>query len=255
MSTFQKTTKYEIFKDVSGNRKINRGHVQRLVDAIERKNLLPYFPILLNEDMEVIDGQHRLAAAIKLGYEIYYSIVPGLRIEDVMSINTNSKSWALTDFIDSWIVLDKPDYDILKAFIHTYGINPSVAGQMLQGYYVLRTGHNIGQTIKKGEFKVNSLQFAEKIAEQLVKLKKYCEDFDPMKDRELIAALMRLSTNETFDFEQLMARLRMHGLKMEKRPSEKYYILQIEELYNFRLSKNLVELYKSTYQHTDGKIR
>lgn len=245
-----KTRDYSIFKDIDGNRKINTSHVDKLAEAIDRKNLLQYIPILCNEYMEVIDGQHRLSAAVKLGLEVHYEKVPGLRIEDVMQLNTNSKSWTLSDFIDSWIVLEKPDYQILKSFIQKYSINPSVAAQMLQGYSGMRFSGSISKLIKGGSFKVASQDFAEKIAEQMMKLRKYSADnLDPMKDRELISAIMRLNANRKFDFERLIAKIKLHDLTIEKRPSEKYYILHIEELYNFRNSIHQ-DLYKSTYEAT-----
>lgn len=248
----KKTRDYRIFKDISGNRKINKGHVNSLVQAIERKNLLEYFPVLCNEHMEVIDGQHRLSAAIQLGIEVPYAVVNGLRLEDVMEINTNSAGWKITDFIDSHIVTGKQDYVILKSFMERYGFNPTTAGSILVGFYNMRHGGSIGALIKSGEFKVASISYAEKIAGQLQKLGFYSDDnLNPMKDRELIMALMRLNANPDFSFDRLYSKMELHaGCRLEKRPSEKYYIIHIEELYNFKTSKSMVELYKSSYEHT-----
>lgn len=244
-----KTRDYRIFKDISGNRKVVPGHVKKLADAIERKNLLEYFPILCNEHMEVIDGQHRLSACVRLGIEVPYAKVHGLKIEDVMQINTNSKSWSITDFINSWIALGNKQYVVLKDFIDRYGMNPSTSAAILQGYSSFRSGGNTAKSVKTGDFKVTSLEYAEKIAEQIVKLKKY-SDFDPAKDREFISALMRLNTNKDFDFERLVSKLQVHGVKIEKRDSEKYYIIHVEELYNFNVkaTSSFVELYKSSYE-------
>lgn len=244
-----KTTDYGIFKDINGNRKINKGHVNKLVQAIDRKNLLDYFPILTNEHMEVIDGQHRLTAAMSLQVPISFEVVEGLRIEDVMSINTNSKSWSMMDFINSWIVLEKPDYQVLLDYIEKYGMNPTTAAGILSGYGKFKSGvgFNISALIKSGDFKVASLSYAEKIGDQLLKLKKYT-DFDPGKDREFIAAIMRLNTNKSYDPDHFLSKLKLHDLTIEKRPSEKYYIILIEELYNFRNSVKTTELYVSSYE-------
>lgn len=243
-----KTNDYSIFREIHGNRKINQGHVNRLKEAIERKNLLPYFPILLNEEMEVIDGQHRLTAAIQLGYDIYYEKVPGLRIEDVMSINTNSKSWGIRDFIDSWITLDKPDYDTLKTFMELYDMPPTISAALLMGSTYLQGGADVSRRVKSGEFKVGSLAQAEKIGDRLNELKKFAA-FPVTKDREFVLAVTKLSKNEKFEFERLISKMQLHGLQIEKRPSEKYYLIQIEELYNWN-AKIQIELYKSTYEAT-----
>jgi hypothetical protein len=243
-----KTTDYTMFRTINGNRKPNESHVSRLSRAIERKNLLPYYPILCNENMEIIDGQHRLAAAMRLGYEVHYEKIKGLRIEDVMEINTNSKSWTIRDFINSWIVLDKPDYRILRNFMEQYGLSPTIAATMLRGYSNMRGGGDTSKFIKSGDFKVASESFADTIARQIVALKE-CAEFNPVVDRELIGALMRLSSNDAFEFPRLISKLKLHNLKLQKRPSEKYYILHIEELYNHHNS-NITELYKSTYDAT-----
>lgn len=246
-----KTRDYTIFKSINGNRKVNNNHVLRLSRAIERKNLLPYYPVLVNEGMEVIDGQHRLAAAIRLGYEVNYEKIRGLRIEDVMEINTNSKSWSINDFISSWIVLDKPDYRTLRDFVERYDINPTMAGVLLRGYGNIKGGGDMSRLIKSGDFKVASESQANTIATQLTELKQYAE-FNVLSDRELAAALIKLSHNGTFDFNRLISKLKLHSLKLEKRVNEKYYLLHIEELYNFHNSL-ITDLYKSTYELSAAK--
>lgn len=248
-----RTNDYGIFKQIQGNRKVNDRHVTRLKEAVERKNLLPYFPILVNENMEIIDGQHRLTAAVQLGYDIYYEKVPGLRIEDVMQINTNSKSWGIRDFIDSWIVLEKPDYQQLKSFMEEYDMTPTISAQLLQGYTYVLGGSHTSDVIRSGDFKVQALHWAEGIASQLKTLKKYSET-GVSSDREFIQAIVKLSKNETFDFERLISKIKLHSLTIERRQSEKYYIIHIEELYNFN-AKVYVELYKSTYEYTKTKPR
>lgn len=164
---------------------------------------------------------------------------------DVMEINTNSKGWSIRDFINSWIVLDKPDYRILRNFIERYGLSATIAASMLRGYVNLRGGGDTARLIKSGDFKVASESFAEVMANQIVQLRPYAE-FEPATDRELICALMKLSNNDMFDFSRLISKMKLHGLKLQKRPSEKYYILHVEELYNHHNSIT-TELYKSTY--------
>ncbi len=255
----QKTSDYTKFRQIDGNRKVNQGHVNKLAQAIERKNLLEYFPVLLNEDMEVIDGQHRLSAAFKLEVPIYYEVVPGLTLTDVMSINTNSKSWNLGDFIDSHIELGNSNYKVLRDFMDMYHFNASTSAMLLGGYngfFSVNTakGGAVATKIKAGDFKVASLSLAEKIAKQVQELKHYT-DFDGPKDREFIGALLALNNNKDFDFDRFAAKLRLKNLIIEKRPTTKYYLILIEELYNHGIYKNNVELYKSTQEVNLHKIK
>lgn len=252
----QKTSDYSKFKQIDGNRKVNSGHVSRLVEAIERKNLLEYFPVLLNEDMEVIDGQHRLSAAAKLEVPIYYEIVPGLTLTDVMSINTNSKSWNINDFIDSHIELGNSNYKVLREFMDTYHWNPSTSAALLSGFTQFFSPNNgsIAKAVKRGDFKVASLPLAEKIAKQIQEIKHYT-DFEGNRDREFIGALLALNANKDFDFDKFAAKLRLKNLIIEKRPSAKYYLIHIEELYNHGVYRNNTELYKSTQEVTKTTLK
>lgn len=245
-----KTKDYSIFKDIRGNRKVDAGHVKRLAEAIERRNLLEFYPILLNERYEVVDGQHRLTAAIQLGIEVPYEVVAGLQLEDVMAINTNSKSWTLRDFIDSYITLGNEDYVELLAFCNAYQMSPIMAGSLLYGFSHLHSG-GTSKMIKQGEFKVRNRNVAKKIAEQANRLEKYCKDVTPRQDRYLLEALVRVNNVPEFDFERLIAKLEIHEqLKIEKRGDVKYYVLQLEEIYNHNAKKDRVELYAASQKHT-----
>lgn len=245
------TTDYSIFRNIDGNRQVHQGHVDRLVEAIERQNLLPYFPVLLNENMEVIDGQHRLVAAARLGLPVHYEIVDGLRLQDVMSINTHSKGWSMTDFIDSYIELGYKDYEVLKDFTKRTGIGASLGAGLLMGWSSLggSGGSNGGgatsRSVKEGRFHVGSYERADRIANQAIELSKYA-DFETRRDRRLITALLQLNNNKDFDFERLRAKIRLHNLRLERRPTSKYYLLHIEELYNWKSSTGKVELYASS---------
>lgn len=238
------TTKdYKVFRNMVGNRKIIPGHVEKLAEAIEKKNLLEYFPILVNENMEVIDGQHRLVADAKLDYPVHYEIVDGLKLEDVMSINTHSRVWSTPDFIDTYITLGNDDYETLKEFMYIYHMAPSVAASLLYGFNSASPG-GIGQLLREGKFSVRTPEFAYMIADNLNQLRKYTE-FPVNGDRTLIRALILLNNNLTFDLGRFIAKLRLSGDKFERRNTVNQYLLEVEELYNFN-AKNKVELYASS---------
>lgn len=240
-----KTNDYGIFKTIDGNRTVSKEHVSRLAAAMEEMNLQKFFPILVNENMEIIDGQHRLMAAARLGLPVHYEKVKGLTIENVVSINTNMRKWTLSDFIDSYIELGKSDYSVLKRFIEEHHMGASLSAGLLMGFQALRGGSHIAQIIKDGKFRVGSFEQAELIADWVHQLQHY-SDFSISQDREFILALFKLHHNEKFDFERLVAKLKMSSDKIQKRHSDKYYLILIEELYNWGMSKNKTELYASS---------
>jgi len=116
--TVKSTQNYSQFKTVLGNRLLSREHIARLVREIERNNLLATQPILVNEKMEIIDGQHRLEAAKKIGATIYYVQVPGLGIEHVVRLNNTQRRWGVYEYIQLHVDHGNAHYQQLQDFIH-----------------------------------------------------------------------------------------------------------------------------------------
>ena len=63
MSQVRTTVRYDDFHILPGNREINQAHVLELIESFGKANLFDAHPVVVNEKMEVIDGQHRLEAA------------------------------------------------------------------------------------------------------------------------------------------------------------------------------------------------
>lgn len=80
------------FKQITGNRPHNPQHVKRLITSIKRYGVLQN-PIIVNEHMVVVDGQHRLLAAKGASSGIYYIIVPNYGLDEVQVLNLNQKNW------------------------------------------------------------------------------------------------------------------------------------------------------------------
>ena len=72
------TRDYSRFKKVVGNRDVKS--YKRVLESIKNVGYIPN-PIIVNENYEVIDGQHRLQACEELGISIAYIMIPGLNIE------------------------------------------------------------------------------------------------------------------------------------------------------------------------------
>ena len=58
------TREYSIFKTIEGNRNISLLHLNRLRESMLEKHL--FTVIVVNENMEIIDGQHRFTISKEL---------------------------------------------------------------------------------------------------------------------------------------------------------------------------------------------
>lgn len=158
------TTNYGRFKNVSGNRIVNKEHVARLRKEIQTNNLLATCPIIVNENMEVIDGQHRLEAAKSLGVEIFYVKVAGLGIEHIVRLNTSQRRWGIWDYIELHIEHGNEEYIALKKFAQEYGFSPTVAS-------ILTSDRSYGTTkrssFREGRFEMTNEEQGHEIAKAM----------------------------------------------------------------------------------------
>ena len=81
-----RTTDYDSFKRVLGNRKVLEDRVSKILASFDKIGYIPV-PIIVNEKYEVIDGQGRLEACKRRGLPVNFIIRPGLKIEDCIVMN------------------------------------------------------------------------------------------------------------------------------------------------------------------------
>ena len=100
MSTFR----YELFQFIEGNRDID--HEDRIEKSIRQSGLLIQ-PILVNQQMQIIEGQNRYQACRNLGLPIYYVVQDDIGLDEVKSLNSASKNWTTKNYIHSFAAGDK----------------------------------------------------------------------------------------------------------------------------------------------------
>ena len=93
-----RTTNYDIFKKLEGNRDLIKD--DRIIKSIKNIGYIDN-PIIVNEKLEVIDGQNRLEALKKLGLPVEYHIVNGIGIKEARQLNIGQKNWTPLDYTKS----------------------------------------------------------------------------------------------------------------------------------------------------------
>lgn len=82
------TKDYSIFKRLVGNRDIPESRISKIVESIQTIGWV-HNPIIVNEKMEVIDGQGRLTALQRLKMPIEYIIAEGAGNKECIYMNMN----------------------------------------------------------------------------------------------------------------------------------------------------------------------
>ena len=227
-----KTSDYSQFKQIKGNRKVNKRHLARLKQSIKRKNLMHLNPIIVNENMEVIDGQHRLQACKELEVPVYYIKGSGLRFDDVVFMNTNVKDWSINDYLHSYVEQGYKDYIYLRDFANKWGLSTATAIAILSmDEYVTRAKY---KEFKEGKFEVvdkeQSLEFVKRLREVIP----YTTE-NTWKDRDFIKALSK-AYHQGVDHDKLIERIEKYPSPLYRRVNVTDYLRMFEDIYSHGLS-------------------
>lgn len=236
--TVETTSDLNIFKSISGNRPPNPQHIKRLADSIKRYGML-INPILVNENFEVIDGQHRLAAAIEAKSCVHYIVIKGYKLEQVHALNLNQKNWTASDFLDGYASMGVHDYIILKQFWerHPYftlrdciAMCSNLSSSSSFNKDVRRiTGSS--EVFKEGTWKARNLKTAEQDAKNIKLLEPY---YDGYNKSSFVGTMLLMFRNKNFDFGEFMQKIRNQPTALVDCANREQYKSLIEDIYNFR---------------------
>jgi hypothetical protein len=223
----QLTEDYSIFKYIEGNRKIVDKHVAEIMDKIMQNDM--FIPILCNEKMEIVDGQHTLKARQNLKLIVPYYIRTGAGLADVQLINTGQRPWTVDDYAYSYATRGNPHYLAYQKFRERYKFPHIISVQML---HAVERGHGKNSEVfKNGLLKIADIKAAEAKANQIERIAPF---FRGYRDRPFLQAILQLFENPHFDFEVFMKKLEVNPLMMKKCANSEQYIEQMEYVYNYR---------------------
>lgn len=175
------TTDYKVFKKIQSNRDVNKGHLKKLVECIRLKNLLHLFPVVVNKQMDVIDGQHRIRAAEELGVAVYYVVDGSITKADIAMVNSTRKGWAVRDYIEFYAKEGKSVYVDILDLLNEYGVSIMTAARLIDRNCVRFTdgGSSYSRNAKSGNLVGGDRAIARAVCALSVKLK---PDLDYYRD-------------------------------------------------------------------------
>lgn len=228
----QLTTNYSLFTSLDGNRNVNKLHVKRLKESMKSDYL--FTVIIVNEKMQIIDGQHRYEACRQLQLPIRYIVVNGYGLKEVQILNQNSKNWNADDYLNGYCDLGNKHYLTYRDFKNKYGLGHNECQLLLAGKHV----KGIGKEFSLGTFKVIQYRKACEYADKILKIKEF---YVGWKRRSFVYAMIRLLGRENFDFDYFISKLKNQPNLLHDCTSVEQYIIHIEEVYNYR-NRNKVSL-------------
>ncbi len=257
--TIYSTKDYTVFKRQKANRAkeiwtdpVKNKHVAALRDSMEESLL--FTMLIVNKQMEVIDGQHRLAALRLLGGEVYFIVIDNYNGEETKIFNISNRNWSSMDYCLHHSELGKPDYT--KAY--NYVINGSISLSAL-----IRLANNTQNFVgfKQGDFKAdwttldNDIAMLQDFPEELRK------KFLITTSHEVSSAFQILFRAKEYDHNYFVNKIGVsaHLLK----PTARFAIVgfkklmianQLLKLYNLNYRGRPLELYPDFYTDLGKEI-
>lgn len=235
------TNDYSMFAQIEGNRVVNKLHVERLKTSFQKNYLMS--PIIVNQNYEIIDGQHRFNAAKVLGLPINFIVINGYGLREVQTLNTNMKNWKKEDYLHAYCDLGYEEYLKMRQFMcdfPDFGIavseqilTNSVGGVNNRGYAAKIDGKEAGRlrNFQEGEFRVAVLDLAYENAEKIMMIKQY---YDGFNRSVFVASMIGMFKHENYNHSQFIQKLKNNPSALSHCSNVTQYKILIEEIYNFR---------------------
>lgn len=224
--TIVRTEDYTLFKRINGNRGVKSPHVKRLMLSFgSDRECLRNSPILVNDQWEVIDGQHRLAAAIALKYPVYYIKGNGLDLAEVQRLNSMTKVWTPMDYALSYAELGSVPYKHYLDFKKQYGLNHDILLSYLGGKNPVSS-----EAFKDGKLKVADPAASHELAQRLLQVGQF---YDGYNRRAFALAFKAVSSHPKYRHKRMLEKMDAYADKiMEDYSLQEDYERALERVYN-----------------------
>ena len=222
------TKDYNKFKFRGDNRIIKESHVKGLVKNMRERGWESGSYVVINERGEVIDGQHRVRAAIQVGIPIHYTIEKKTGFETIRNLNRNQKNWAISDHIHGFVEENNPHYIKLNNFSKEFPDLKITECMMLCKNSFTSCSRD---EFESGNFKTKDMVVAREWGNNIMSLKPYFKGYN----RSIfVRALVKiLSNKQEFDFKRFLHKIQLRPNLIVMCGTVEQYVGMIEEIYNY----------------------
>jgi hypothetical protein len=256
---------FKLFKD--GNRAVDQSHLNKLRDLTQQHGQLK-IPIIVNEQYEIIDGQHRFSIWKEKGLPVYFIINQGYGFDEIVVLNNFSKRWVNDDFVKVYSEDQKiTDYVILDKFVKEFKDENGVelfklnAARILLSFTMEENARqkvrdkdgkmsSVGiDILRKGKFKVSNIERSIELAKQLIDLRPFLP-FSFNHTRFIRAFLGLFGTHTQFykyDHQQMLAKMDTFARSSEI--NRKKLLMKSNSVVDFK--RLLFEIYNFNRRNSD----
>lgn len=228
------SSNYSNFKFLEANRDIRERHVHRLVASIKREGQI--YPILINRNFEVIEGQHRVEACKILQIPVMFLKNDKATIKHVRIVNNCQEGWGFYDFLKSFSHhshTNHETYQKIELFVKEFSFQPRICLILLVGGVDNSTKIN---EFKLGTFTIEDEEKSRRLAKQLLKIKTFAPDL--VANKKFCLSWFRVQKIEKFKVESAYDQIKKYRSKLEGCLNQEDWIEGLLEAYSYKKPKS-----------------
>ena len=245
------TTNYRMFGHIGGNRRLDPSNLNKIIQSISKKYIQTnaVICILDNSDpiqpLKMVDGQHRFEACEKLQIPVSFVIDNTLTmasiLNDITLLNTASKEWDVSDFMNSEAQKGNQNYVLYsKVYLN---FNSTFDHESL--FYILN--NDINRTCPKisyPSFKAGELIFDHSDYNYLIQRISDISQFNHFNEiggkRYYQKALNQLINTKGFNMNQMLSKLQARQSTITKCTTVEGSLKQLADIYNYKIQSGRI---------------
>ena len=166
----------------------------------------------------ILDGQHLFQALLRLNYPIPYVVIErDLNTQDCIDIlsllNSSSKSWKLSDYINAWANVKEP-YRQLNQLHNIYDLDYDTIVTAVRG----KDGSGYTKALKRGEFEIPDYEKAMLTCSRIQDVFRIIPRFDRWSNRMMTTACAQMFSDSGYSVpkhEKFLTYLKEHQSELK----------------------------------------
>lgn len=244
-------TDYSVFKRLDDNRDVFSKRVEKLIASISERYILN--PIIVNEKMEIVDGQGRFEARKSMHLPIHYIVVPGATSADCRRMNKYNTRWTQLDYAKSYAKGGNENYVRLLEACKETGLPLSRILRLTN--HGNRSSHpeNMGMSL----FEAGRLIFTNNDKETVGRIKVMADEiidalqFTFRPNDAFYTGVKICAETERYDHSRMLRRCREERTSYSQMANLGAQLKEFERIYNKGFSSK-GKVYFSDYMRTRG---
>lgn len=196
-----------------------------------KRNLVKYgykrgFPIILDKDLVICDGHHRVEACIDLKMNAFVLVDEDAKVEDYAQIAASTQKWNISDFIKAAANKGSQGAKIVEHFMEKYGFSASVIIKIEFGYHIRK--NDIIEMVTNNSLSFSDIEHTKSKLQHL----RDCLALLPENNEKVIGAICTLMEHDRYSPEVMIRKLEQVGGNLLVASSRKHYTEQLQRFYN-----------------------